>query len=117
MITIIRWNARSLIANGQEFKHFIEELSIKLDVVCVQETWMKHCLDFVLQGYSIVGHDREEGNGGGCATFIKQEISYRILGKGRDQEYIVVGIWGRGQEIVIIITHVKNWRWRSSWSR
>lgn len=62
---------------------------------------MKSCLDFVLLGYSI-RHDREQGNGGGCATFIKQGIPYRILGKGRDQEYIAVGIWGRGQEIFII---------------
>lgn len=98
MITILQWNARSLISNGQEFKHFIEELNIKPDVICVQEIWMKRCLDFVLQGYTTVRHDREEGNGGGCATFIKSEISYRILGKGRDQEYIVVEIWGRGQE-------------------
>lgn len=63
---------------------------------------MKRCLDFVIQGYSLVRQDGEEGIGGGCATFIKQEISYKILGKERDQEYIAVGIWGRGQEIVII---------------
>lgn len=72
---------------------------------------------------SIVRQDREEGIGGGCATFIKKRISYRILGKGRDQEYIVLGIRSRGQEILIInyynpckktgIREIKG----SSWSR
>lgn len=47
MITILQWNARSLIVNGQEFKHFVEGLTIKPDVICVQETWLKQCLDFV----------------------------------------------------------------------
>ena len=34
---ILQWNARSLIANGQEFKGFIEELKDKPDVICIQE--------------------------------------------------------------------------------
>lgn len=60
------------------------------------ETMFRFC------GYSIVQNDREQGNGGGCATLINCEISYRILGKGRGQEYIVVEIWNREHEIVII---------------
>ncbi len=57
----LQWNARSLLANGQEFKKFIDELPIKPDVICVQETWLKPNLDFRIVGYSSVRSDREEG--------------------------------------------------------
>lgn len=95
---VFQSNARSLIANGQEFKHFIEELYIKPNVICVQETWLKCRLEYVLQGYNVVHHERKEGNGGGYATFIKQGIQHRVLGKGRDQEYISVGVWGEDRK-------------------
>lgn len=61
MVLCLQWNARSLLANGQEFKKFIEELPIKPDVICVQETWLKPNLDFRIVGYSAVRSDREVG--------------------------------------------------------
>lgn len=39
VLSILQWNARSLIANGQELKQFIEESPVKPDIICVQETW------------------------------------------------------------------------------
>lgn len=71
MVVILQWNTRSFIANGQKFKHFIDNQVIKPDVLCVQETWLKPHLDFVTQEYVITRQDREEGNGGVCDTFIK----------------------------------------------
>lgn len=77
-------------------------LAVKPDVVCVQETWLKPTLDFVVHGYTGIRKDRNHGGGGGgCATFIKQDIQYRVLEKGDDQEYIVVEVWERGEEMVI----------------
>ena len=102
MVIILQWNARSLLANGQEFKHFIKEMTEKPDVMCVQETWLKPNLDFVVHGYTVIRKDRSQGGGGGCATFIKQDIPYRLLEKGEDQEYIVVEIWEREEKVVII---------------
>ena len=101
MVIILQWNARSLLANGQEFKHFIKEMAEKPDVMCVQETWLKPNLDFVVHGYTVIRKDRSQGGGGGCATFIKQDIPYRLLEKGEDQEYIVVEIWEREEKVVI----------------
>jgi len=43
---ILQWNARSLIANGQELKKLIYDLDKKTDVVCIQETWFKPQLKF-----------------------------------------------------------------------
>lgn len=72
VLTILQWNARSLIANGLEFKKFIDLSDKKPNIICVQETWLKPKLNFVLQGYNIVREDRKSGNGGGVATFIKK---------------------------------------------
>lgn len=47
---------------------------IKPYVICVQETSLKHHLDFVLQDYIIIQQDREKGNDGGCATLVRQDI-------------------------------------------
>lgn len=75
---ILQWNARSLIANGPEFKGFIDELEVQPDIICVQETWLKPTLDFVIRGYISIRRDREEGGGGGCGIFIKRGIQYQI---------------------------------------
>lgn len=50
----------------------------------------------------IIRQDREEGNGGGCVALVKQGVPYRTLGKGRDQEHVVVEVWCREKEAVII---------------
>ena len=34
-------NARSLVANGQEFKGFINGLRNKPEITCIQEIWPK----------------------------------------------------------------------------
>ncbi len=64
MVIILQWNARSLLANGQEFKHFIRDRKINPDVVCIQETWLKPNLEFVIHGYIGIRNDRENGGGG-----------------------------------------------------
>ena len=48
MFCILQWNARSLIANTQEFKKLIRDFGVKPDFLCVQETWLKPHLDFVV---------------------------------------------------------------------
>lgn len=41
MILILQWNARSLVANGLEFKSVINEMEVKPDLICIQESWLK----------------------------------------------------------------------------
>lgn len=100
MVLFLQWNARSLLANGQEFKKYVDELPIKPDVICVQETWLKSNLEFRIVGYSSVRSDREEGVGGGCATFIQDDMAFREVNKG--SEYVVVEIWtGEGKVVIV----------------
>lgn len=46
--------------------------------------------------------DRVEGKGGGCVSFVKEGIPYRVLEKGETMEYIVVEIWVGNKNYVII---------------
>ena len=55
VFVILQWNARSLIANGQDIKKYGIDLEIKPDVICAQETWLRPHLDFIIPGYCSVG--------------------------------------------------------------
>lgn len=88
----LQWNARSLIANGQEFKRYIHNLNKKPEVLCIQETWVKPNLDFVLKGYNGIRCDREKGRGGGCMTFIKLGILYRCI-NSKEHECVITEIF------------------------
>lgn len=102
MVLILQWNARSLVANGQEFKQFINSLPIAPDVLCIQETWLTLNLDFRINNYIRVRGDRENGIGGGCATFIKRNIPYQVIAKGREEEYIIIKIWTNQGQLSVI---------------
>lgn len=75
VLSILHQNVRSLIANGQESKHFIEELSVKPNITCIQETWLKPSLDFIIHGYTAVRKNRSSAIK--VITFIKQGSNYR----------------------------------------
>lgn len=60
VIKIFQWNSRSLISNGQDFKHFISNSVDKPHVICIQETWLKPEINFVLHGYIGVRRDRDK---------------------------------------------------------
>ena len=42
------------MANGSEFKGYIENIQKKPEIICVQETWLNATLDFVIKGYDSV---------------------------------------------------------------
>lgn len=47
--------------------------------------------------------ERSDNSGGGCATFIKMEVPYRVLGKGEGLEYLVTEVWcGNGRLNIVI---------------
>lgn len=45
------------MANGLEFKSVINEMEIKPDLICIQESWLKSTFDFVIKGYVSVRRD------------------------------------------------------------
>ena len=109
MVLHIQWNARSLIANGQEFKKYIYDLEVVPEVICVQETWLRPQLDFVIPGFSCIRHDRDNNqNGGGCATFLKDGVAYREVQSPDDIECIIVEICNPRKQDNIRIINLYN---------
>ena len=99
---ILQWNGRSLLANGQDFKQFIYSREEKLDVICVQETWLKPRWDFNIKEYVSVRKDRLEGGGGGCATFVREGVPYRVVEVDLGLECVVVEIWVGSKNIMVV---------------
>lgn len=99
---ILQWNARSLIRNGQEFKKYVDDLSVKPSVICIQESWLISKLDFCIKGYSSVRRDRDNGRGGGVITFVQTGIQYREVKRGKQLEYVMIEVRIGTESIEII---------------
>lgn len=99
---LLQWNARSLIANGQEFKKFVVESEVKFDIVCIQETWLRPHLDFILPGYESVRFDRDGNQGGGCATFVRDGIPFRRIETTTEIECVIIEIYKTDGHLVVI---------------
>lgn len=102
MLIILQWNARRLIANGQELKQYIQELSVKPNIICIQESWLKPSLDFTLYGYTAVRKDRTIATGGGVVTFIQHGVNYRAINSSEELEIIIIETWINKTKIRII---------------
>ena len=99
---LLQWNARSLIANGQVFKSFIEEAEDRPDIVCIQETWLRPHLDFIIPGYESVRSDRIESQGSGCATFVREGIAFRRISTITEIECVVIEICKADGNMVVV---------------
>ena len=86
-MTILQWNARSRVAHAIELKHFISTSQIALDVICIQEAWLKKYLNFTLVGYNVIRRDREDGYGG-VVTCIKTGIYYDVITNPTNMEVL-----------------------------
>lgn len=67
---LLQRNATSLIARMKP--------EVKPDIVCMRETWLEPHLEFILPWYESVSCDRGKSQGGGCTTFIRDGIAFRI---------------------------------------
>lgn len=99
---LLQWNARSLTANGQEFKKFIVESEVKPDTICIQETWLRPHLDFIIPGYESVRFDRGGNQGGGCATFVRNGIPFRRIETTTEIECVIIKIYKSDGHLVVI---------------
>lgn len=101
ILTILQWNARSLISNGQEFKKYLSNIQDKPNIICIQETWLKPQWDFVIQGYTAIRNDRVNGKGGGVATFVLNGTRFSQVRIEKEHEAIAVKSWTGKGEIII----------------
>ena len=101
VLSILQWNARSLIANGQELKRYISDTLDNPHLICIQETWLKPQLDFVIYGYLSVRKDRENGTGGGVAIFVREDVQFRIV-EIEKEELVGIEMWTGGKRFMVV---------------
>lgn len=78
-LSILQWNANSLVAHLSELKHFLDEIDSLPDVICVQETRLSDKHNSIkINGYTLLRRDGKNGHGG-VAIFLKNDISYSEL--------------------------------------
>ena len=79
-LTIMQWNAHSLVAHQMELKNFLSSTQARPSLVCVQETFFKPNKTIKIPGYKIERRDREgKTSGGGVATLIAEGLSYAVI--------------------------------------
>lgn len=83
-------------------KRFVDEFKVSPELICIQETWLKPCLDFVIPRYVCLRRDRSDRSGGGCATFIRTGIQYKRVDINRDLECVTVEVWTGNKTITVI---------------
>ena len=108
MVLILQWNAQSICAHNSEFKNSICSWTEKPDVICLQETWLKHNKNFTLPGYNIYRYDREitepKKGGGGCAFLVKRGTAFKyILGSNSPIEFQIGEIYDNNKRKINII--------------
>ena len=81
-LSIIHFNCRSLNANFKKIEEFLLNTEYSFDVIACSETWLKKD-SFIpeLEGYNCVHQPRNNGNGGGVALYIKNQLNFKSLDK------------------------------------
>jgi hypothetical protein len=93
-LTIVSWNARSLVPKIDEVRDFVYRNSV--DILCLQETWLNRLVsDSVasIPNYDLIRVDRPNQSGyGGVAMYIRNELQYArlLLGGPSDCESLWV---------------------------
>ncbi|GFY47187.1 RNA-directed DNA polymerase from mobile element jockey [Trichonephila inaurata madagascariensis] len=76
-LTIVSWNADSIVNKFNEFEDFVSEHDP--DIIALQETMLQPCHSLNLPNYKTYRTDRLTHRGGGTAILIKISIPHHIL--------------------------------------
>ena len=73
---LLQWNANGLRTHVNELKNFLASCDPPMDILCLEETFLKTEQRFNLPGYQIVRKDRTTSTKGGLIIAIREGISY-----------------------------------------
>ena len=85
--TAAHLNVRSLPKNFVEFSEVINKTHF--DVVAVSETWLSKNTPkdrFTINNFNIFRQDRKHSRGGGCAFFVRNHYSVKVIKTPSDKE-------------------------------
>ena len=71
-------NSRSLVGKVNELEYYAN--TYKIEVIVVTETWLSDVVPIEvvsILGFTLIRKDRKSGVGGGCAIYVREEISVK----------------------------------------
>ena len=98
-ITILHWNARSIFKKLPELKQYLAGLTMRPDVICIQETHLTPKYHPVFPNYTILRQDRPpvRGKGGGLLICVKSSLEFsevQLSGPSTRLEVLGVSVGG-----------------------
>lgn len=103
-LTILQWNARSLVSKWTEFTI----LASQFDIICINETFLKnkHIFGNFLKGYYCIREDKpSQIIGGGVAIYIRDYLEFKRINNIMmpiDIEWIGIEVNWNNQKLNII---------------
>ena len=73
---ILQWNCNGVRAHQDELRNYLSTPGINIDIVCLEETFLKPGVDFNLRGYIVIREDRTDDQKGGLLIAVKDDLSY-----------------------------------------
>jgi hypothetical protein len=102
-VSVVHWNANS-IAHKHELQKCLYDN--KIDIFCLQETFLKPRHQYNLTGYTVERKDRLQGNKGGVALGIKNGIHYVVNDIKTSLEAICVTIYFKNKVIDVTSIYI-----------
>ena len=102
----MQWNACSVRAHFNEFKHYLSSVQSAPDVICINESFLKPCHKFELLNYEVVRKDRIDSMGGGIITLIKSGIAFKVLETPESMECLAVEIKLKNKLFVVVNVYI-----------
>ena len=75
----MQWNCNGLRAHVNELKNFLASPQADVDILCLEETFLKKGNRITLPGYHIIRKDREDTTKGGLMIAVRESINYVVL--------------------------------------
>lgn len=76
-LVVSTWNCQGVKEKRIELEYFLNKH--KIDIMLLNETYLKHHITFNISNYFMYRNDREYQRGGGVAILIKKNISHALL--------------------------------------
>lgn len=108
-VKIAHVNVENIIVHRDTFLNFFYDTSY--DIIAVSETFLKPeivSLQFQLNGYSLIRHDRENKEGGGVAIYLRNIFNYKMIASSqtvycKKPEFIVLEVSAGWKLLVCVV--------------
>jgi len=104
---LLQWNCNGLRSHQNELRNLLASRT-DIDVICLEETFLKPANNYSLPGYQIIRKDRTGARKGGLLIAVREGISYTQLDIGGDgYDSMAVKISTRSGQIVVVNAYMQ----------